>query len=194
MDGTLLAVGAAGGLLSGFDGWPDEGGAVRLGDRLVPLDTASYRLWDATHVAPTEAALCEWSTHADIAQPRLVLDELRDTRLVLDWAAEPPESAALSRTHTVKFVGHCLGNGTTRSPMLWLGDTAKRPVARVDLLLYEFLTWADGTSAISEQCAGIEARYDAEMPDPVEHVLRALPALMRFGLVQVDVYPRGTED
>lgn len=180
----LLAVGTAAGIVPGFDRLPDGGGLIRLGDHLLSVDPTRYRLWEAVHVAPTCAALRSWAQAAAIAVT--LVESLQDTGLVVEWPEDRQGRLGLAHHLAVRFVGRFLGNGGQGDPVFLLGDASSRPVARVDLLLYEFLLWADGPGSIVDQCARLDTRSFEESVDPVQHVVAALPSLMRVGLIRLD--------
>lgn len=188
-EGTcLLPVGTPGGIMSGLDRLRDGGGIVRLGDQLLSLDATTYRMWDAIHVAPAKSALQAWASGLPGTETTgQLLQTLGDRKLIVDWTEDRRGCLALVHSHTVRFLGRCLGNGRRRGPAFLLGDSSSRPCAHVDLLIYEFLLWADGQEPIVDRCGGIDTRSSAVPVDPVQHVVAALPALMRAGLIRLDL-------
>jgi hypothetical protein len=183
----LLAVGTPGGIVSGFEGLPDGSGVVKLGDQLLSLDAARYRLWEAIHVAPTYAALHALAGAEANESAESLLPPLMDAGLIVDWTDDGDRFTILAQAHSVRFIGRLLGNGGRRNEAFVLGETGSRAVARVDSLLYEFLLWTDGQASIVDRCRRLDTSSFGLAVDAVQHVVAALPVLMRTGMIQLDV-------
>jgi hypothetical protein len=180
-----MPVGTPGGIVSGFD---PEGvvGVVRLGDELVSLDLTSYKLWQALAVAPSEAtahALASrvWGEDGDH------LSVFTSNRLLATWSPDPRDSLALASTHSVSFIGCCLGNGERPAPMFLVGGADGRPRAGVNVVVYEFLLAGDGRCSVAQACERLEFDRLGLPHEPALHVVAALPELMRAGLIRLDL-------
>lgn len=183
----ILAVGTSGGVTSGFADLPDGGGLVRLGRTLLSLSEDEYKLWEASQVSPAAGPLLEQAGHAGVADPPAVLAELEASRLVMAYTEELSSIRSLTASLSLRLTGRLIGNGPHRSPQFLVAAPGAAPQLRVDVVVYQVLLWADGQTSI----AGLCARIDTATPDPAldteEHVVGWIPALMRAGLIGLDL-------
>jgi hypothetical protein len=182
----VLSIGTAGGITSGFDGLPDGGGLVRLGDDLLSIDKEEYRLWDAGLLAPMRDALLRQARETGLREPEALLRELAEAHLVVEYAHEPAAIGLHASDHTARFTGRFTGNGPHRSARFLVGVGAAAPFLSVDVVLYEFLLWADGRASIAEQCARLATGGLPRGFSPVQHVVESLPVLLRAGVISLD--------
>jgi hypothetical protein len=189
-DGTerrVLAIGTSGGVASGFAGLSDGDGLVRLGGSLLSLSEDEYKLWDASQLTPAAGPLLEQARQAGVADPVRTLLELEAASLVMTYADEPGSARRMATGLSVRLTGQLIGNGPHQSPHFLLSAGGAAPQLRVDVVVYQFLLWADGRTPIAELCARIDVAgpnpaFDAEM-----HVVGWIPALMRAGLIGLDL-------
>jgi hypothetical protein len=181
-----LAIGISGGITSGFADIPDGGSIVRLGGGLLSLSEDEYKLWQAGQLAPTTEQLLEEARLAGIADPGQTLAELKAESLVITCTDDRESIQRIANALTVTFTGRLLGNGPHQSPHFLVGDGATPPLT-VDVVVYQFLLWADGRTSIAEQSAGIDAqRLDPDF-DTTVHVASWIPTLLRAGLIRLDL-------
>ncbi len=173
--------------MSGFDGLDDGGGLVSLGRRLHSLDPTSYKLWEALRAVPTEAAAQALSDSLRASSEEDHLTALRRSRLVAVWSSDPADCRELADSHSVRLRGKCLGNGEGRGSTFLVGDLAGQPRARVDVVVYELLLSGDDRASITDECRRLEFDRLEPATDSVQHVVAVLPALMRAGLIEVDL-------
>jgi hypothetical protein len=183
----MLSIGTAGGVISGFAELADGGGLVRLGDSLQWVDPEQYRLWDAGLLAPTRSALLEWAARVGISGAEGLLRALVADRLMVEHARDPAGMRRQAVAHSVRFIGYIVGNGSGRSPRFLIKAAAETSaVLVVDVALYHFLLWADGTTSMAEQCARHALDGLPDGIDAVRHVAGQLPILMRAGVISLD--------
>ncbi len=183
----VLSVGTAGGITSGFDGLPDGGGLVRLGDDILSIDEEQYRLWDSGLLAPKMSALLQWAAHAGIDRPDEQLRELLTDHLMVEQARDPDELLRQAAAHAVRFIGYFIGNGPSRSPRFLVKAGAEASsVLAIDVVLYQFLLRADGTVPIAELCARLDIDGMPDDVDPARHVMEQLPVLLRAGVIGLE--------
>jgi hypothetical protein len=187
---SLLPVGTPCGMLSGFDGLADGGGLVRLGAEMIALEPSEYRLWDAIALRPSVAEIRTWAEGNELANAETLLRSLQRAGLVVEWLDGDPADE-LAQRYGVGFIGRFVGNGPSGRDIFLLSDSSGRIAAGVDLLVYEFLLWAQQGSSIREACDRIDARNSGV--DLMHHVLAAVPILMRSGLVRLDVCVNGDQ-
>ena len=181
--GCLVPIGVPAGIVSGFEGVPDGGGLVRFADRLIALDPAEYRIWDAIAVAPKPAAFRAWSKKSSVADSEEHLRGLGKAGLVAHWRLDD-HAEDLADRYAITFMGRFLGNGLGRTGTFRLGDLQGRPRVKVDLVTYECLLWSGGRDSITACCARVHSTKGAN--DHARHVIEAVPALMRSGMVRLD--------
>jgi hypothetical protein len=189
-DGTgrrVLSVGTAGGITSGFVGLPDGAGLVRLGGSLLSLDEAEYQLWDAGLLAPATEPLLEQARQSGMAEPDRVLRELAEAGLVIDSAVDPASARHLAGGHAVRFTGRLVGNGPHQSPRFLVGAGTAAPPLTVDVVVYQFLLWADGRASITDQCARLDTGGVPWCSDAAAHVAGWIPALLSADLISLDL-------
>jgi hypothetical protein len=173
--------------VSGFDGLDDGGGLVSLGRQLHSLDPTGYRLWEALRAVPTDAAAEALADSLRASSGEDHLTALRRSRLVAVWSSDPADCRALADSHSVRLRGKCLGNGDGGGLTFLVGDLAGEPRARVDVMVYELLLSGDDRASITDECRRLEFDRLELATDPVQHVVAFLPALMRAGLIEVDL-------
>ena len=183
---AVLAVGTAGGVTSGFDGLPDGGGLVRLGGELLSLDREEYRLWDACMLVPTREALLRQARKSRVPEPEGLLRQLFDAYLVVEFDSDPRTIERHAYDLAARFTGRFTGNGPHRSDRFLISTGTAGPFWAADVVLYEFLLQADGTTCIAQQCTRLGAGRLPPGFSSIRHVVEWLPALLRVGLVNLD--------
>lgn len=181
--GCLVPIGVPAGIVSGFEGVPDGGGLVRFADRLIALDPAEYRIWDAVAVAPKPTAFRAWSKKSGVADAEELLRGLGKAGLVAHWSLDD-RAENLADRYAITFMGRFLGNGFGRTGTFSLGDLQGSPRMKVDLVTYECLLWSDRRSSIAASCARVQSTKGGN--HPARHVIELVPALMRAGMVRLD--------
>lgn len=185
--GWLLPVGTPGGINSGFEGIPGGSGIVRLGAKLISLDSSLYRLWRAAAAAPQAGELVSWGSAQGIPDVDDRVRALEDAELLI---SDGPEVQRRIGRLAIRLLGECLGNGADISPaFLVLGRN--NATLQVDAYLFEVLLRSDGVSPISDACDML----DAMQPRPgcracIEMLTESLPLLVRNEVVRLEAAVR----
>jgi hypothetical protein len=191
-----LAIGISGGIASGFADIPDGGGIVRLGGGLLSLGEDESKLWNASQLVPTTEQLLEEAGLAGIADPGQTLAELEAESLVITCTDDRESIQRIANALTATCTGRLLGNGPHQSPRFLVGDGATAPPLTVDVVVYQFLLWADGRTSIADQSAKIDTQRLDPGFDAKVHVASWIPTLLRAGLIRLDlaIPPDGRPD
>jgi hypothetical protein len=190
--GCLLPVGTPGGICSGLAQIPDGSGLVRLGEDLVHLDEAVYRMWRACGAAPRADELIEWANAERLPQPQDGIRELLEAELAIEHDRDHIGSLA------VRLTGECLGNGTGRDGRFRvLGRDGA--LVEIDPCSFEALLRCDGVTTIATLCGELEASQPEPSSNPQprsnpearsniyrEALSAGLPMLVRAGIVRLD--------
>jgi hypothetical protein len=183
----VLAIGTSGGVTSGFAGIRDGDGLVRLGASLRALSEDEYKLWSASQLAPAVGPLLEQAGQAGVQAPGRTLLELEAAGLVITCADDPASVQHMAAGLTVRLTGRLIGNGPHQSPRFLVSAGAGAPALRVDVVVYQFLLWADGKRSIAQICTEIDTGPQGARFDAAGHVVGWIPALLRASLVGLDL-------
>jgi hypothetical protein len=183
----MLAVGAWGGVMSGFVGIPDGHAVVRLADELISLDEDEYKIWTGARLSLAADALLEQARLDGVAEPARTLSCLQTEGLVIAAADGPDAARQFARKVTAVLTGDLVGNGPYRSPQFSVRACPASPQLVVDALVYQFLVVADGSAPIVDLCAKIEIKLPGPAVDVVAHVVTWLPFLLRSALIRLDL-------
>jgi hypothetical protein len=179
----LLPVGTPGGINSGLDGVPAGSGIVRLGDEIIRLDAATYRLWRGAAAAPPIGELISWGNTQGIDDATGRLRELKTAGLLI---GDGPDVHRRVGRLALRLIGECMGNGLEAGPtFLLLGRNNARLV--VDAYLFEVLLRSDGVSPVSVLCDAVDASRHLPRSRPsVEALADGLPTLVRNEVVLLE--------
>jgi hypothetical protein len=183
----VLAIGTPGGVASGFANMRGGDGLVRLGGGLMSLSADEYKLWDASQLAPVAWPLLEQASHAGVVEPTRTLLGLETAGLVLTCADEPDSVRRVTSGLSARLTGRLIGNGPYTSPRFLVSAHAAAPQLTVDVVIYQFLLWADGRTPIADLCAQIDLGESPPGFDAAAHVAGWIPRLLQAGLIGLDL-------
>lgn len=186
-DRTVLAIGTQGGVASGFANMQDGEGLVRLGGSLMSLSPDEYKLWDASQLAPATGPLLEQASQAGVAEPARTLLGLEKAGLVLTCSDEPGSVRHLTTGLSARLTGRLIGNGPHASPAFLVSAHAAAARLTVDVVIYQFLLWADGRTPIADLCGQIDLGGSRPVFDAAAHVAGWIPRLLQVGLIGLDL-------
>jgi hypothetical protein len=185
--GRVFPVGTPGGIVSGFSGLPSASGVVRLGSKLMVLDTDRYRIWDAGSAALEADDLTKWASSEGIANAESLVRTLKDSELLIEVGPNP---RLLAARVAVRLTGSCLGNGSSGEATFWVRGHAFDPV-EVNVLIYELLLRSDGVAPVLELCDFLDrVRPEISRSPCAEIFFDGLPSLVRAGVVRLDLAVR----
>jgi hypothetical protein len=173
--------------VSGFASVEEGEGLVRLGGSLMSLSPGEYKLWDASQLAPAFGQLLTQASHAGVAEPAQILADLEMAGLVLIYSDEPSSADRVATGLTARLIGRLIGNGPHASPRYLVAAHASAPQLAVDVLVYQFLLFADGRSSIAHVCTRIDTGKSGPDIDAVSHVASWIPRLLQAGLITLDL-------
>jgi hypothetical protein len=185
--GSVFPVGTPGGFVSGFSGLPNGSGVVRLGSKIMVLDTDRYRIWEAASAALEDSEVTGWAISQGIANGESLVRTLKDSGLLIEVGPNPRLQAARV---AVRLTGSCLGNEGSEDATFWVTGHAPDPV-EVNILVYELLLRSDGVGPVLELCDFLDlARPEISRSPCAEIFFESLPSLVRAGVVRLDLATR----
>ncbi len=182
--GSIVPVGTPGGIVSGFSGLPNGSGVVRLGSKIMVLDSDRYRIWAAASAALEADELTKWAISEGIANGESLVRTLKDSELLIEPGPNAPLQAGRI---AVRLTGSCLGNGGSGDATFWVSGHTVDPVV-VNVVIYELLLRSDGVGPVLEICDFLDrARPEVSRSPCVEMLFESLPSLVRAGVVRLDL-------
>lgn len=158
---------------------------VRCGNEFYDLTLDEYRIWWACFEAPDNEGLAKLTT--DVALEDLHRSMVRITKDHLIFRIGDSEEANSQWLRTHKLIGIGFGLGQTSDQALFgIGGRDLAVRVAVDSVLYMIWIGTGGNESMWEACeAGAEAIGES-VGFVAEHLLEALPGMIRAGVAMVD--------
>ncbi len=164
---------------------------LRRGGRFVQVPLPAYRLWRKSLDALSRDELREVAaSNGDLGSFERDLQCLVEAQLLTPWTEESKNLSHFSRLRVIPcgMGGSNLPDHPETFALLRRAD--QNPVLWVDVVAFTLYGHFDAIVTLEEACLATAKRLDYPVEEVRERALALLPALMRNGLVFIDLAVR----
>jgi hypothetical protein len=164
---------------------------LRHGGRLTRVPLSIFRLWRKSLNALNRDELREVAArNGDLGRFERDLQRLVEAQLLIPWTKEGEN---LNHFSHLRVIPCGIGGGNLPDhpeTFALLRRTDQNPVLWVDVVAFTLYGHFDGIATLDDACLATAKRLDYPVDEVRERALTLLPALMRNGLVFIDLAVR----